>query len=935
MAAEESRNRQNLFQFGKYSVNIGDGKDVHIGDRIFTDSKSIESIDWEKVSFARYLTNLQQLFTNHIHKGVERSTEENTNPYVSLKLQEIESTRSSSTSDIKVKTGTWQELIQLSGTYFISGDSGGGKTTLLLNIAKELAVKAIKDQTAPIPIYLPLNRFRSEDSSVLLSMAASTSGQETRILHGLWRDKHQPLWILLDGADEISHSYIQSFIDNLNNLLSLAGTERHTLILTTRPGLVLDQLKSNLHTPYQDLIILPLDNEQVDEFLHCYSATALADVLKLDNYLQTVIRNPGPLAAIAVSIQSIQQLGLPKNAGQIYKLLIDYHLAKRDNQQYDYWRVKRPVLANLAFIAFKEDRSNLVVSDDLYDQIAKQMEAIYHCHNYKRRVMPVEWTVQELFEELMGEEIISFVPLEDGRESLILFNQRVYLEYFVAVYFEDFDYGSSNLKSVIEDINIENLEKWINPLIFLVGLKKESINLFDRILSCDLRRAADFWLKKKPYGICAPSCISTEFITQLTEFDSLRLTTHEEPFTNQLLASLLNSNSPFNRLRTVGALSQWGLSSVDLLIDASEDSSPIIQAVSQYALLHLGEPMLFSETERPLPPLIRAERNQFQYQCYGGCSLHTGTLHLETPKNIRTHLAVNISHLDFNIFKENTKFQLWYTSPAWLGYSSFTTKNIDWLGLAARCNWISKQSARIAEKLKLRPLLSALEVEMRLRAIDYSVFGQCLAKDLGISWEHPESLEIPEEFEADSRLIYQEFQSLFNHINRSKVIRATDEEKQHDLRVETSMSIENLIGSSTNGIYIERIKRTRIEQSELTRFVTVNGASNIEKAENSNLTGIYIERLQGDASSWPPIFHIDYDFNIQDLNHSTVRGLLIEEFNGSGFGIQTKFTFNINRFDKSHLSAITIENYSESNEKETELSAETESLEADIDQASI
>lgn len=38
MASEESSDRQNLFQFGKYSVNIGAGKDVHIGDRILTDS---------------------------------------------------------------------------------------------------------------------------------------------------------------------------------------------------------------------------------------------------------------------------------------------------------------------------------------------------------------------------------------------------------------------------------------------------------------------------------------------------------------------------------------------------------------------------------------------------------------------------------------------------------------------------------------------------------------------------------------------------------------------------------------------------------------------------------------------------------------------------------------------------------------------------------
>jgi hypothetical protein len=843
MASQESSDRQNLFQYGKYSVNIDDGKDVHIGDRIFTDSKSIESIDWEKVSFERYLTNLQQLFTKHLHKDVERSTEENTSPYVSLKLQGIESTRSSSTSDIKVKTedikvkiGTWQELIQLPGTYFISGDSGGGKTTLLLNIAKELAVKAIKDQTAPIPIYLSLSRFRGEDSSVLLSMAANTSGQETRVLQGLYRDKHQPLCILLDGADEIPHLYIQSFIDNLNNLLSLAGTERHTLILTTRPGLVQDQLKSNLHTSYQELIILPLDNEQVDELLHRYSATALSDVLKLDNYLQTVIRNPGPLAAIAVSVQSIQQLGLPKNAGQIYKLLIDYHLAKRDNQQYDYWRVKRPILANLAFTIFSHDLNDLLIDDALCDQIAQKIEVMYRRYDRSRVVMPSNWSAQELLSELSEGEII---VIEDFPISRLFFKERIYLEYFTAVYFEDLDTNSSEIEFFVQDINVE---KWINPLIFLSGLRKEFLEIFDKIFGTQPQKAVDIWLDKKPYGIEIPNCIASEFNTRKESLTSLSLINFDRIAEVRQLTRLLNSSSPALRLQAVYDLSQVGLSAIHALVDAAEDSHPIVQAIAQYIILHLGEPS-------PSIPQIFVKGRQFTFHCDGGFNARIGSLHLvNVPQSVQTSLTVNIERLDFDLFEEDSTFKLWYTSPALFAYSYFTSnRTVNWLELAARCQLIAEHSAKIAEQLNSCSLLSRLANELRLRATHYTSFGACIASELGLEWKTSKTLQ-PDWAKNNADVAYQQLKILFNSINRARTFGLTEPEKIHGVsgkdhdndlhNINATFNIERISGGMFRGIEIQKnVDLQTYEQKDSTQFKAIDYTINCERLSEGELAG--------------------------------------------------------------------------------------------------
>lgn len=93
---------QNVVQLGKYNVNIGEGQDIHIGDKVYqgADAQTIRSIflevlsqntrqleiDWHNISQAM-LSEQQRLTTNPLTSG-ERITYRTEQVYVPLGLVE-------------------------------------------------------------------------------------------------------------------------------------------------------------------------------------------------------------------------------------------------------------------------------------------------------------------------------------------------------------------------------------------------------------------------------------------------------------------------------------------------------------------------------------------------------------------------------------------------------------------------------------------------------------------------------------------------------------------------------------------------------------------------------------------------------------------------------------------------------------------------------
>jgi hypothetical protein len=72
-------------------------------------------------------------------------------------------------------SGTWKELIEYPGRFLITGDAGSGKTTLLLHEAQRLCAEAQAGANIPLPIYVSLRGFSSENEETLLEMAAEAT----------------------------------------------------------------------------------------------------------------------------------------------------------------------------------------------------------------------------------------------------------------------------------------------------------------------------------------------------------------------------------------------------------------------------------------------------------------------------------------------------------------------------------------------------------------------------------------------------------------------------------------------------------------------------------------------------------------------------------------------------------------------------------------
>lgn len=239
------REGQNTVQIGKYNVNIAEGRDIHIGDRIYqgVDAKTIREIlreilarrereinvDWHRVSQAM-LSEQQRLTTNPLTSG-EGITYRTEQVYVPLGLVERKK-QTRRREDVSPEQGSelYRET-EITQTFehqqfleqvlrqrqspksqgrriAIIGEPGAGKTTLLQQIAQWVSGKMA--QSVAIWVSLTDLQGRELESYLLevwLPAVARKVGQaeaSTQVQNDFVAQFNQGLvWLLLDGVDEM------------------------------------------------------------------------------------------------------------------------------------------------------------------------------------------------------------------------------------------------------------------------------------------------------------------------------------------------------------------------------------------------------------------------------------------------------------------------------------------------------------------------------------------------------------------------------------------------------------------------------------------------------------------------------------------------------------------------------------------------------------
>ncbi len=116
---------------------------------------------------------------------------------------------------------------QLAGSLLILGAPGGGKTTLLLELARELLARAEHDPDHAIPVVLNLSSWSTKRLSLtnwLLEELAIQYDVSSKLAQE-WVS-HNMLLLLLDGLDEVSREYRDTCVAAINTFRAGHGLHK-------------------------------------------------------------------------------------------------------------------------------------------------------------------------------------------------------------------------------------------------------------------------------------------------------------------------------------------------------------------------------------------------------------------------------------------------------------------------------------------------------------------------------------------------------------------------------------------------------------------------------------------------------------------------------------------------------------------------------------
>ncbi|MHC5779827.1 hypothetical protein [Nostoc sp.] len=166
-----AREGQNSIQIGKYNVNISEGRDIQIGDRIYqgSDAEAIKEalrlVLQEKRKAERPRT--QKLLLQAVKDEVVVRLKQSLHNAVLINLgKEVqpEQVKRPWSSDIKIGEKPSEPIPdgrsilevfdqeEIAGKLLILGNPGAGKTTTMLDLAKALIARAEEDADYPIPV---------------------------------------------------------------------------------------------------------------------------------------------------------------------------------------------------------------------------------------------------------------------------------------------------------------------------------------------------------------------------------------------------------------------------------------------------------------------------------------------------------------------------------------------------------------------------------------------------------------------------------------------------------------------------------------------------------------------------------------------------------------------------------------------------------------
>ena len=256
-------------------------------------------------------TKLLQAVKSEVNQRLEQSLHN----WVLINLRKEKPTeRMARLCDIEVKIGKQANFAlplgksvtnvfdETDGKLIILGALGGGKTTTLLELAKDLINRAENNREQPIPVLLDLLSWKKNQTIAdwIVAQIESKYGIQTKI--GKQLMKEQKLLPLLDGLDELELRQRELCLQAINQLLAGENQPLHLVVCTSLE----DYKRCKTRLRLQGAVYLrPLTGQQIKEYLVSASSLQLWYGIEDDPNLLELAKTPLFLSMMTLAYEEI------------------------------------------------------------------------------------------------------------------------------------------------------------------------------------------------------------------------------------------------------------------------------------------------------------------------------------------------------------------------------------------------------------------------------------------------------------------------------------------------------------------------------------------------------------------------------------------------------------------------------------------------------
>jgi class 3 adenylate cyclase len=230
-------------------------------------------------------------------------------------------------------------------TLLILGDPGAGKTTTLLELTRELIVRAERDSELPMPIVFNLSSWQDKQSLAdWMVWELNTKYQVPKKIGEAWV-REQQLLAMLDGLDEVSSDRRNACVEAINHF---HGEYGQTEIVVCSRMKDYEALAQRLQ--FQGAIFIqPLEEAQVFAYFDRLGAEleGVREILTTDTELLELAKTPlmANIMAIAyrgVSVTDLIKMSLSEDhVRHLFDAYIDRMLRRRPDKIYTPSKVKK------------------------------------------------------------------------------------------------------------------------------------------------------------------------------------------------------------------------------------------------------------------------------------------------------------------------------------------------------------------------------------------------------------------------------------------------------------------------------------------------------------------------------------------------------------------------------------------------------------------